>query len=147
MATMYRVKLDLVLKPVHLTGPVQVRVGINSCVQQLLIDQVTTVNFDFDTDQDCQLTVELMDKNDQEAVIVESVEFFGISDPKFAWAGVYEPVYPEPWASQQKSQGVALNPQLCPHTYLSWPGKWTLTFSVPVFTWIHHVQDQGWIYD
>jgi hypothetical protein len=33
------------------------------------------------------------------------------------------------------------------HTYLSWNGKWTLTFDVPVFTWIHRVQNLGWIYD
>jgi hypothetical protein len=95
------------------------------------------VNFEFDAVDTCCLTVELLDKQDQEAVIVQDVSFFGILlIPKFAWAGVYTPNYPEPWATEQQNQGVVLKQQLCPHTYLGWPGKWTLTFDVPVFTWI-----------
>ena len=33
-----------------------------------------------------------------------------------------------------------------PTSYLGFNGKWTLTFTVPVFTWIHQTQNQGWIY-
>jgi hypothetical protein len=69
--------------------------------------------------------------NLDKAVVIESVSFFGITDPKFAWAGVYHPVDQDP---------------LSAHTYLSWNGTWTLRFDVPVFTWMHQVQDLGWIY-
>jgi hypothetical protein len=59
------------------------------------------------------------------------VSFFGITDPKFAWAGMYQ--------TQHSSNAVS-------QTYLSWNGTWTLRFDVPVFTWMHHVQGLGWIY-
>ena len=143
MATQHLVKLSVTLRPVdHPT----IRVGVNGDVLTVVLVKTQTMDFEFTSDKDCQLTVELVDKKDQEAVVVESVRFFGITDPKFAWSGVYEPQYPEPWATQQHNQGVVLKQHLSPHTYLSWPGKWTLTFDVPVFTWIHRVQNLGWIY-
>jgi hypothetical protein len=77
------------------------------------------------------------------AVIVDQVEFFGITDPKFAWAGVYTPVYPELWYSQQIEKPPEHLPQ---QNYLGWNGKWRLDFSVPVFTWIHQTLNLGWIY-
>jgi hypothetical protein len=146
MATQYPVKLSVLLKPVHHARPLQVRLGIDDNLTTVNLQDTATINFEFATAESCTLTVELPDKQDQEAVIIESVSFFGIEDPKFAWAGIYKPNYPEPWASEQKSQGVVLKQQLVAHTYLGWPGKWTLTFTVPVFTWIHKTQDLGWIY-
>lgn len=146
MAIRYPVKLSVTIKPVNHNRPIPVILGIDDNVTTINLDKSTTVNFEFDANDAVRLIVELPDKQDQEAVIVEEVSFFGIADPRFAWAGIYEPRYPEPWASEQKSQGVVLKPQLTAHTYLGWPGKWTLTFSVPVFTWIHHTQNLGWIY-
>ena len=143
MATRHLVKLSVTLRPVDHPN---IRVGVNGDLLTVVLDKTQTMDFEFRSDKDCQLTVELVDKKDQEAVVVESVSFFGLQDPRFAWAGVYEPRYPEPWATQQQDQGVVLKQHLSPHTYLGWPGKWTLTFDVPVFTWIHRVQNLGWIY-
>ena len=143
MVTQHLVKLSVTLRPVDQPN---VKVGVNGDILTVVLDKTQTMDFEFTSDRDCQLTVELVDKKDQEAVVVESVSFFGIKDPKFAWAGVYEPQYPEPWATQQHDLGVVLKQHLSPHTYLSWSGKWTLTFDVPVFTWIHRVQNLGWIY-
>jgi len=143
MVTQHLVKLSVTLRPVDQPN---VKVGVNGDILTVVLDKTQTMDFEFTSDKDCQLTVELVDKKDQQAVVVESVSFFGITDPKFAWAGVYEPQYPEPWATQQHDLGVVLKQHLSPHTYLSWPGKWTLTFDVPVFTWIHRVQNLGWIY-
>jgi len=143
MVTQHLVKLSVTLRPVDQPN---VKVGVNGDILTVVLDKTQTMDFEFTSDKDCQLTVELVDKKDQEAVVVESVSFFGIKDPKFAWAGVYEPQYPEPWATQQHDLGVVLKQHLSPHTYLSWSGKWTLTFDVPVFTWIHRVQNLGWIY-
>jgi len=143
MVTQHLVKLSVTLRPVDQPN---VKVGVNGDILTVVLDKTQTMDFEFTSDKDCQLTVELVDKKDHEAVVVESVSFFGIKDPKFAWAGVYEPQYPEPWATQQHDLGVVLKQHLSPHTYLSWPGKWTLTVDVPVFTWIHRVQNLGWIY-
>lgn len=155
MATRYPVKLALTLRPVWHNDPPKIRTGINQNLTEITLRDQTTINFEFDSDQDCDLIVEFLNKKDSDtvpeqnldkAVIIESISFFGIEDPRFVWAGVYEPEYPEPWATQQRAQGVVLNPQLSSHNYLSWNGKWTLTFSVPVFTWIHQTQNLGWIY-
>lgn len=77
------------------------------------------------------------------AVIIDKIEFFGISDPKFVWAGVYTPRYPEPWYSQQTEKPPAELPQ---QNYMGWNGKWRLEFSIPVFTWMHKTLNLGWIY-
>lgn len=77
------------------------------------------------------------------AVIVDQVEFFGLTDPKFVWAGVYTPTYPEIWYSQQVEKPPEHIPQ---QNYLGWNGKWRLDFSVPVFTWMHRTLNLGWIY-
>lgn len=146
MATRYLVKLAVTLKPVHHQRPLQVRVGIDDNLAMTDLVDETTIHFEFDAARSCDLVVELPDKRDQEAVIIEKIQFFGIQDPRFVWAGIYRPQYPEPWATQQRSQGMELKNQLTAHTYLGWPGKWTLTFDVPVFTWIHKTQNLGWIY-
>jgi hypothetical protein len=143
MTISYPVKLSVTLRPVDLPN---VRIGINGDLFPMVLDQTNTIHFEFESADTGNLTVELVDKKAQEAVVIESVSFFGIEDPKFAWAGVYEPIYPEPWATEQQDQGVVLKQHLSPHTYLGWNGKWTLTFDVPVFTWIHRVQNLGWIY-
>jgi hypothetical protein len=77
------------------------------------------------------------------SVSIDTVEFFGISDPKFAWKGVYTPIYPEPWYSEQL---IKPEKELPGATYLGWNGAWRLNFTVPVFTWMHQVQGLGWIY-
>ena len=155
MAIKYPVKIAVTLRPVWHQDPPRIRVGIGNNLTEIDLRETATINFDFESDSACELSVEFLNKQDSDtvpesgldkAVIIENVSFFGISDPKFVWAGVYTPNYPEPWATQQQSQGVALKQHLTPHNYLSWNGKWTLTFTVPVFTWIHQTQDLGWIY-
>ena len=151
----YLVKLSISLRPIWHADPPRICIGIDNDLSEIVLTESTTINFEFTAVKECQLIVELLNKTDADcipdqdldkAVVIESVDFFGIADPRFAWAGVYEPVYPEPWAQEQQDQGVVLTQQLCPHTYLSWNGKWTLTFSVPVFTWIHRIQNLGWLY-
>jgi hypothetical protein len=152
MTTTYPVKLAVTLRPVWHQDPPCVRLGIGKNLTEINLTETATINFEFEASQSCELTVELLNKQDSDtvpdlgldkAVIIESISFFGIEDPRFVWAGVYEPRYPEPWYSQQ-----TVKPPLTlkSHTYLGWNGKWTLTFDVPVFTWIHQTQDLGWIY-
>jgi hypothetical protein len=152
MNTKYKVSVGILLRPRWHQDPPQIRVSAGcEQVNYNLYDQ-RWFDFDFDTDQKHEsISVEFLNKQDSDtvpehdldkAVIVEAVKFFDITDPRFVWSGIYEPVYPEPWASEQTH----LEPLLKNHTYLGWNGKWTLTFDVPVFTWIHQTQNLGWIY-
>jgi hypothetical protein len=79
-------------------------------------------------------------------LIITAITFNGISSPKFVWEGMYVPDYPEPWATEQRLAGNTLFKELAVTTHLGWNGKWTLIFTAPVFTWIHRVEDLGWIH-
>lgn len=146
MDTRYLVKLSITLNTDRAHRPIPVRLGIDQQLESKKILGSTTVNFEFETKQASSLILQISDKQDQEAVIIESVSFFGIEDSRFVWAGIYTPEYPEPWASQQKSKGAVLQTHLVNQDYLGWNGQWALTFDVPVFTWIHKIQNLGWIY-
>lgn len=143
----YPVEMSVTMQPLHHDRPLPIQIGINGDFVNVNLDKNTTRDFKIFCHDTCTLQIKLADKRDQESVVIQQVAFFGIADPRFAWAGVYEPEYPEPWATEQFNAGVILQPQLSPHTYLSWPGTWTLTFEVPVFSWMHKIQDLGWIYD
>lgn len=155
MAIDYPIKLDIRLCPVWHSDPPKINIGVNGILEQTTLSQAQTFHYEYSASANSTITVELLNKTDADtvpdkgldkAVIIESVSFFGITDPKFVWLGVYEPNYPEPWATEQRQQGVVLKQQLTNHNYISWNGKWTLTFTVPVFTWIHRVQNLGWVY-
>jgi hypothetical protein len=151
MAIDYPVVIDIYLRSVWHDNPPEINIGINDNIERVLLTDNRVFHYEFVATETSVLTVELLNKTDADtvngldkAVVIESVGFFGISDPKFVWAGEYCPDYPEPWYSEQI---VKPAPLLKNHTYLCWNGKWTLTFDVPVFTWIHKIQDLGWIYD
>jgi hypothetical protein len=152
MAIDYPVKLDIHLRSIWHDNPPEINIGINDDIQRIILKDNQTFHYEFTADNTSILSVELLNKTDADtipdkgldkAVIIESVNFFGIHDSRFVWAGEYQPNYPEPWYSEQTIKPA---PLLKSHTYLSWNGKWTLTFEVPVFTWIHQMQNLGWIY-
>ena len=156
MTTNYPVHVEVRLRPIWHINPPEINVGINNAIDRVILSDTQTFHFTVTSTNESTLTVELLNKIDADtvpgtdldkAVIIESISFFGITDPKFVWLGVYEPCYPEPWAANQRQNGVVLKQHLTNHNYLGWNGKWALTFDLPVFTWIHQVQNLGWIYD
>lgn len=146
----YPVKLAVTLKPIiNKTAPeVLISVPGHAVVETLW--RPKEIEFDFSASQAAWLEIKFLNKNYNEytsshdmAVIVDRVEFFGIADPRFVWAGVYCPDYPEPWYSQQSPLPA---PALTNHNYLGWNGVWRLDFDVPVFGWIHRTMGMGWVY-
>jgi hypothetical protein len=77
------------------------------------------------------------------ALEIDYVEFEGMRLDRFKWSNRYYPVYPEPWASTQTN----LPEFQSSATYLGWNGCWELSFETPIFTWIHRLENLGWIYD
>jgi len=134
----YPVKLKLTLDPVEHPW-ITVKLGKYSVTQQLTA--VTDFDFEFVTADQAILTVEHHDKSDQDpntAVIIQSIEFYGISDPRFIWAGMYYPKYPTHYPDQKS--------KLPGQGYLGWNGVYVLKFQVPVFTWMHQIKSLGWLY-
>lgn len=99
---------------------------------------------------DHALAIEMYDKPDldgDQGLEISDLRLGGIYDRSFVWQGVYCPRYPEPWASQQRELGIDLHPELRNTDYLGWNGIWRLAFTAPIFTWIHRIENLGWIYD
>jgi hypothetical protein len=143
MATDNLVQLCVRLRPV---GQPCVKVIADGIIKTQKLTEAANFVFEFTASDNASLIVEHYNKDAADAdtaVEIVSVSFFGIQDPKFAWAGIYTPVYPEPWASEQLTPPSST---ITPQTYLGWNGTWKLDFSVPVFTWIHRVQNLGWLY-
>jgi len=78
------------------------------------------------------------------AIEIASVTIEGITVDRAKWAGIYYPNYPEPWASEQTAP---LDPVLKSSTFLGWNGRWELEFTTPIFTWLHKLENLGWIYN
>ena len=139
MVTEYPVKACIELRPV---GSPWVRVTAPGHDQQFQLTELRKIDLLFSATESAEVCVHQFNKAELDpytAVEIVSVSFFDITHPKFAWAGVYWPSYPKHLHGE---------PQLLPgQTYLSWNGRWSLQFSVPVFSWMHRVLDLGWIYD
>ena len=152
---LFDLDLAVTLRPIWHQEPPLVRVGCLGQQQDIILDRTVTTRHRAATSGQQQLTVQFLNKTDRDtdldrgldkAVVIDGISFFGIHDKKFIWMGQYRPCYPEPWATQQRDLGRAPDPVLTNVDRLSWNGVWTLDFDLPIFTWIHRVQDLGWIY-
>lgn len=149
MDTEFPVKIAITLTPrINRTAP-EVFVSVPGYTVRETLWEKKRIELEYVGSQG-MLEVKFVNKNydestqDQDmAVMIDCVEFFGISDPRFVWSGVYWPEYPEPWHSQQTNKP---SPALQGHNYLSWNGTWHLDFELPVFTWMHKTLAMGWIY-
>jgi len=99
-------------------------------------DHTISVMFNNKKDDECDLTCGL-----DKAVIVKGVRFFGIGSKKIRNKGIYTPDYPTQYALDH-------NLEKTPQTYgyMGWNGVWELSFRVPIFSWLHEVEQLGWIY-
>ena len=152
---LYHTRIDLWLTPKINQEPPEIIVSFDrGTVYQGPLTKSTCFGIDQEISAgEHSLTIEFTNKKDTDttptgdkAVIIDRIEFNNINSKRFVWAGVYYPEYPEPWYSEQQAQNQTPEPLLKSHTYMSWNGQWTLTFTAPVFTWIHNLEDLGWIY-
>lgn len=146
---------ELRIRPIWWRHPPKVKITLDDCTRwNAPLETECVLNW-----CDCLprgrhvLQVEFSGKTNQDttpqhdhAVVIESIAFFGITNDKFKWQGVYTPEYPEPWCSEQLVKGITLPNHLKAQDYLGWNGTWCLTFTTPIFTWMHEVLDLGWTY-
>jgi len=149
------ISLAVTLHPVWHQEPPLIEISCGGNVQTVSLDQTHTFNFDYRGAGLQTLLIKFLNKKDSDTilsrgldkyVIIEQISFFDISDSRFTWIGEYKPLYPEPWASQQREAGNAPGEILNNTDTLTWNGEWKLEFDSPVFTWIHKLQNLGWIY-
>jgi hypothetical protein len=73
------------------------------------------------------------------AVQIESVSVEGMTLDRFKWAANYYPDYPVDYPDKKTVINSA--------TYLGWNGRWELPFTTPIYTWIHQLENLGWLYE
>lgn len=140
--------IKVTLTPADYVRPPTGRISVGQDICEFVLEKTLTFEFDLDLPQDSKITliVEHYGKTNKDtyenkdtAIIVEKIQLNNIESQKFVWAGVYRPSYPEDYPNKIF--------ELSPHTYLGWNGIWTLELTVPIFTWIHKIEDLGWIYN
>lgn len=147
---MYKVTVDVLLRPVTNTRGPTVQIQFDQ--QQISVELTEPTWYKFETlgsaDTSVTLEIEHYGKKDTDtdvktgadvAVVVEEIKVNGISSPRFVWAGIYRPDYPPHLVDQPK--------ELKYSNYLGWNGVWSLDIGLPSFTWIHHIENLGWIYE
>ena len=138
MTTEYPVRMTVTLEPVQ--SP-YITITVDKIVYKQQLSTTTSFDFDFVASDQASLILEHHNKSDQDpdtAVIIQRIEFYGISDPRFIWAGTYYPVYPGHHLDQKS--------KLPGQGYLGWNGTYVLQFQVPVFSWMHQIMALGWLY-
>lgn len=140
MATkIYPVDIEILIKPV---GQPKCRISIDDQRQDLTVDKELQIKLFHQGHGLARLTIEHYGKAELDpttALIINEIKFNDISNPKFVYQGVYYPNYPK--------HLVGSDAVLSHKHYLSWNGIWILEFTLPIYTWIHKVEDLGWIYD
>lgn len=144
----HNINFSICLKPHGTIKPV-VEYGIdNKVIANIELDKFVTINIDTELDNSAHVFfINFKNKTNETpdmAVEIESVTFEGMTLDRFKWSSRYYPEYPEPWASQQTEP---LPEYHSSATYLGWNGQWRLMFDTPIFTWIHKLENLGWIYD
>jgi ribosomal protein L25 (general stress protein Ctc) len=82
-------------------------------------------------------------RNNDMAVKIKKITIEGMSLYRFIWTAEYFPKYPKEWAVNQ----INLSERIQSADYLGWNGRWKLNFTVPIFTWIHRLENLGWLYE
>lgn len=72
-----------------------------------------------------------------QGVELAQVKIDGVNIRNLIWTNsYYEPDYPEPWATQQRSQGIELETQVAGETSFSHNGVWRLKFTSPFYKFL-----------
>jgi hypothetical protein len=88
----------------------------------------------------------VIEQNLDKAIIIERVGFEGMSFNSFRQQAIYYPRYPTDYQQTCKQQGITLSPAIRSN-YLGWNGEWVLPVAFPIYSWIHEIENLGWIYE
>ena len=134
----YPVDIDILLTPV---GEPLCKITVGDQQRDIKILQQCHIKLKVQGLGPLQLAIEHHSKRDLDpttALIIEEIKFDTITSPRFVWEGIYRPNYPKHMTGAS---------ELKYHNYLGWNGVWSLDFTLPIYTWIHKIEDLGWIYD
>ena len=67
---------------------------------------------------------------------IKTIEIDEIDIGALVFEGVYTPVYPEPWATQQRQAGIELQESFKNVTSMGHNGVWDFKFEAPFYMWL-----------
>jgi len=67
---------------------------------------------------------------------IKSIEIDEINLGGLVYEGVYTPIYPEPWATQQRESGQDLKDSFKNVTKMGFNGEWNFKFESPFYMWL-----------
>lgn len=157
MDTKYAVRIKVLVEPVWFNRHPTIEIGVNGQFQTETIVSETWFEFNLSLPKSiCRLEVKYLDKQLHDtnlqtgkdtAIIIKKIIINDIQSDKFVWQGIYRPDYPAHYIKQQKELGVELAQEITNSTYMGWNGVWTLDIGIPAYTWIHNIENLGWIYE
>jgi hypothetical protein len=105
--------------------------------------------YDFEEGKSYELVIKRSGKSRKQTVVddegnihrdqllhIKKIEIDEIDIGALVYEGVYTPIYPEPWATQQKEAGNELAETLKNITRMGHNGTWSLRFSSPFYIWL-----------
>jgi hypothetical protein len=149
----YKTEIEITLVPTYHSTPPEIKYGIDECNHYCILTEPTVIKLqenlfagkhcfiiDFfnKTNDDC-----IPDLNLDKTITIKDVKIGSIQTDKFKWISEYTPRYPEPWYSEQLIKPA---PTQFGATVLGFNGEWKINFSSPVYTWIHQIENLGWIW-
>lgn len=141
--------LEITLRPIKgPSGYPRIKVTFNSNrIETISLDETKTYTFKLsDRNNSLKIDYTKNEKDPTQAVEVVDVKIAGYDDHKILQQCRYVPMYPEPWAQQQRDKAIKLEKVLNASTYLGWSGQWYLEMHGSLFTWLHKTLAHGWIY-
>lgn len=150
----YQLIIDVLITPVWFNRAPTGRIGINNQLKEIAITTPTWYTFEHTGSKSSTVTLQLehygktvhdsyMQNNQDTALIIDTIKLNGISSRKFIQQAQYTPTYPDYYVAQ--NPGLANRLTGC--SYLGWNGLWELQLNLPIYSWIHKVEELGWIYD
>lgn len=141
------IKFEIAFKTVWWRDPPKAAVYIDDCEKfnstvpdNLIVRFAHTLNF---TDHELSIVrtgkdnsqVRLTEQGYQgQDLIIDWIKIDGVNIRDLIWTNsVYQPEYPEPWASQERLSGVQLEQYVQGETHLGHNGTWRLKFSSPFY--------------
>jgi len=67
---------------------------------------------------------------------IKGIEIDEINLGGLVYEGVYTPIYPEPWATQQRESGQDLKDSFKNVTKMGFNGEWNFKFESPFYMWL-----------
>lgn len=143
---------EIILRAEFWDKPPGVEIFVNdqSLFNGLIDNSCYTINFSstVDLNAEHQLSIRRFNKTTDQTrydgqqlldqlLYIDRISVDGINIRNIIWSKSWnEPVYPEPWATEQRSQGIELQEKIPAETCLGHNGIWRLNFSSPFYKFI-----------